>query len=338
MDNNETKKIKNRAGNAHYSGIGGQAVIEGVMMKNKDRYAVAVRTPEKDINISIEEYEPFGGSGRIVRLPFIRGVFSFIDSLIIGIRTLNYSASFYEEEDVKSKKRQKKGLLDKIFGENAEKAVSGLTVCLSVVFAIGLFMLLPYYLSVLLRRWIVSELVISIAEGVLRIFIFIGYLLAISLMEDIRRTFMYHGAEHKCINCIETGNELNVQNVLASSRQHKRCGTSFMFLVVFVSIIFFMFIRAQEPILRVAIRILLIPVIAGVSYEIIRLAGRSDNIFVKIISAPGLLLQKLTTREPDAEMVEVAIASVEAVFDWRAYLLSEFGVVVPYEEEKDYYA
>ncbi len=322
----------------HYSGIGGQAVIEGVMMKNKDRYAVAVRTPEKEINISIEEYESFGGDGRIVKLPLIRGVFSFIDSLIIGIRTLNYSASFYEEEDVKTKKRQKKKLIDKLFGDNAQKVVSGLTICLSIVFAIGLFMLLPYYLSVLLRKWIVSELVISIAEGLLRIIIFIGYLLAISLMEDIRRTFMYHGAEHKCINCIENGNELNVQNVLASSRQHKRCGTSFMFLVVFVSIIFFMFIRAEEPILRVAIRILLIPLIAGVSYEIIRIAGRSDNIFVKIISAPGLLLQKLTTREPDAEMVEVAIASVEAVFDWRAYLLSEFGISVDPAEEKDYYA
>ena len=199
-------------------------------------------------------------------------------------------------------------------------------------------MLLPYYLSTLLRRWIVSDVVISVAEGVLRIIIFIGYLLMISCMEDIRRTFMYHGAEHKCINCIETGNELTVNNVLAASRQHKRCGTSFMFLVVFVSIILFMFIRVEEPVLRVVIRLLLIPVIAGISYEIIRLAGRSNNIFVRIISAPGLMLQKLTTREPDAEMVSVAIASVEAVFDWRAYLLSEFGLEIPYEEEKDYYA
>ncbi len=322
----------------HYSGIGGQAVIEGVMMKNKDRYAVAVRTPEKDINISIEEYAPFAPDNRITRLPFIRGVFSFIDSLIIGIRTLNYSASFYEEEDVRLKRRQKKRPLDRLFGENAEKVVSSLTVFFSIIFAAGLFMLLPYYLSTLLKKWIVSELVISLCEGLFRIIIFIGYLLAISLMEDIRRTFMYHGAEHKCINCIETGNELTVENVMAASRQHKRCGTSFMFLVVFVSIILFMFIRVEEPVLRVVIRILLIPVIAGISYEIIRLAGRSNNIFVRIISAPGLMLQKLTTREPDAEMAEVAIASVEAVFDWRAYLLSEFSKVVPYEEEKDYYA
>ncbi len=308
------------------------------MMKNKDRYAVAVRTPEKDINISIEEYAPFAPDNRITRLPFIRGVFSFIDSLIIGIRTLNYSASFYEEEDVRLKRRQKKRPLDRLFGENAEKVVSSLTVFFSIIFAAGLFMLLPYYLSTLLKKWIVSELVISLCEGLFRIIIFIGYLLAISLMEDIRRTFMYHGAEHKCINCIETGNELTVENVMAASRQHKRCGTSFMFLVVFVSIILFMFIRVEEPVLRVVIRILLIPVIAGISYEIIRLAGRSNNIFVRIISAPGLMLQKLTTREPDAEMAEVAIASVEAVFDWRAYLLSEFSKVVPYEEEKDYYA
>lgn len=332
------KQRKGSSCNTHYSGIGGQAVIEGVMMKNKDRYAVAVRTPEKDINISVEEYQSFGPDNRIAKLPFIRGVFSFIDSLIIGIRTLNYSAAFYEEEDVKTKRRQKKKPLDKLFGENADRILSGLTVALSVAMAVALFMLLPYYLSQLLKRWIVSDMVISIAEGGLRILIFIGYLLLISLMSDIRRTFMYHGAEHKCINCLETGHELNVDNVLAASRQHKRCGTSFMFLVVFISVILFMFIRLEEPILRVVVRLLLIPVIAGISYEIIRLAGRSDNIFVRIISAPGMFLQKLTTREPDESMVEVAIASVEAVFDWRAYLLSEFNLVVPYEEEIDYYA
>ncbi|MCR5789413.1 MAG: DUF1385 domain-containing protein [Lachnospiraceae bacterium] len=332
------KQKKVSSCNTHYSGIGGQAVIEGVMMKNKDRYAVAVRTPEQDINISVEEYQSFGPDNRIAKLPFIRGVFSFIDSLIIGIRTLNYSAAFYEEEDVKTKRRQKKRPLDRLFGENADRILSGLTVALSVAMAVALFMLLPYYLSQLLKRWIVSDMVISIAEGGLRILIFIGYLLLISLMSDIRRTFMYHGAEHKCINCLETGHELNVDNVMAASRQHKRCGTSFMFLVVFISVILFMFIRLEEPILRVVVRLLLIPVIAGISYEIIRLAGRSDNIFVRIISAPGMFLQKLTTREPDESMVEVAIASVEAVFDWRAYLLSEFNLVIPYEEEIDYYA
>ncbi len=331
------EKTKNSC-QTHYSGIGGQAVIEGVMMKNKDRYAVAVRTPEQEINISIEEYESFGPKNRIGRLPFVRGVFAFIDSMIIGMRTLNYSASFYEEEDVKTKRRQKKKPLDKLFGENAEKFWTGLTLVFSIAMAIAIFMLLPYYLSTILRRYVVSETVIAAAEGGFRIIIFIGYLLLISLMSDIKRTFMYHGAEHKCINCIETGNALTVDNVLQASRLHKRCGTSFMFLVVFVSVILFMFIRVEEPLLRVAIRILLIPVIAGISYEIIRLAGRSDNIFVKIISAPGMGLQKLTTREPDATMVEVAIASVEAVFDWRAYLLSEFGTEIPYEEEKDYYA
>ncbi|MBQ7563095.1 MAG: DUF1385 domain-containing protein [Lachnospiraceae bacterium] len=338
MKKRRIRKEKTKACQTRYSGIGGQAVIEGVMMKNKDRYAVAVRTPEQEINISIEEYESFGPKNRIGRLPFVRGVFAFIDSMIIGIRTLNYSASFYEEEDVRTKKHQRKGLLDRLFGENTEKVVTGFTIALSVVLAVAIFMLLPYFLSTILRRWIVSETVIAAAEGLLRILIFIGYLLLISLMNDIKRTFMYHGAEHKCINCIETGNALTVENVLQASRQHKRCGTSFMFLVVFVSVILFMFIRVEEPLLRVAIRILLIPVIAGISYEIIRLAGRSDNIFVKIISAPGMGLQRLTTREPDASMIEVAIASVEAVFDWRAYLLSEFGTEIPYEEEKDYYA
>ena len=332
------EKENTKACLTHYSGIGGQAVIEGVMMKNKDRYAVAVRTPEQEINISIEEYESFGPKNRIGKLPFIRGIFAFIDSMIIGIRTLNYSASFYEEEDVKTKKHQKKGFIDRVLGENAEKFLTGATIAISIVLAIAIFMLLPYYLSTLLRQWIVSETVIAASEGLLRILIFIGYLLLISLMSDIKRTFMYHGAEHKCINCIETGNALTVENVLQASRQHKRCGTSFMFLVVFVSVILFMFIRVEEPLLRVAIRILLIPVIAGISYEIIRLAGRSDNFFVKLISAPGMGLQRLTTREPDASMIEVAIASVEAVFDWRAYLLSEFGTEIPYEEEKDYYA
>ncbi len=334
----QLKKEERRERLSHYSGIGGQAVIEGVMMKNKDRYAVAVRTPEGEINISIEEYESFAPNNRIAKLPFIRGVFSFIDSMVIGIRTLNYSASFYEEEDVRTRKRQKKKLLDRIFGDNAEKVLTGLTVAFSIIMAILIFMFLPYYISTLLKKWIVSETLIAVIEGALRILIFIAYIVLISLMEDIKRTYMYHGAEHKCINCIETGKELNVENVMISSRQHKRCGTSFMFLVVFVSVILFMFIRVEEPVFRVGIRLLLIPVIAGISYEIIRLAGRSDNIFVRIVSAPGLMLQKLTTREPDEKMVEVAIASVEAVFDWRAYLLSEFGVEIPYEQEKDYYA
>ncbi len=308
---------KRRKKKARYSGIGGQAVLEGIMMKNKDKYSVAVRTPEGDIDVTVEEYESFAPSKALTRIPFIRGIFNFIDSLILGIRTLNYSASFYEEEQDTHKKDK---ILDRIFKDNAEKVLSTIAVIFSVAIAIGLFILLPYYLSQLLAKVIVSDMALAILEGVLRVLIFVGYIVLISCMKDIRRVFMYHGAEHKCINCIETGHELTVENVRAASREHKRCGTSFLFFVVFISVILFIFIRVEEPVARVAIRLLLIPVIASISYEIIRLAGKSNNIFIRILSAPGMWLQRLTTREPDDKMIEVGIAAVDAAFDWKEYL------------------
>ncbi len=300
-----------------YSGIGGQAVLEGIMMKNKDKYSVAVRTPEGDIDVAVEEYESFAPSKALTTIPFIRGIFNFIDSLILGIRTLNYSATFYEEEQDTHKKDK---ILDRIFKDHTEKVLSTIAVIFSVAIAIGLFVLLPYFLSQLLAKYIVSDTALAILEGVLRVLIFVGYIVLISCMKDIRRVFMYHGAEHKCINCIESGHELNVENVRRSSREHKRCGTSFLFFVVFISVILFIFIRVEEPVARIAIRLLLIPVIASISYEIIRLAGRSNNIIVRILSAPGMWLQRLTTREPDDQMIEVGIAAVEAVFDWKEYL------------------
>lgn len=303
----------------HYSGIGGQAVIEGIMMKNGDKYSVAVRTPEGEINVSLEEYDSFAPAKILNKIPFVRGVFSFIDSLILGTRTLSYSASFYEDEEERAHKQDSKN------SEAAAKFISGITVFFSLIIAIALFMLLPYFLSQLIRRWILNETMLAVMEGVIRIVIFILYLVLISCMKDIRRVFMYHGAEHKCINCIEHGLPLTIDNVAMSSRQHKRCGTSFLFFVVFISVILFVFIRVSDPVMRVVIRVLLIPVIAGISYEIIRLAGRTNNIIVRILSAPGLLLQKLTTREPDEEMIEVAIMAVDAVFDWRGFLYKEFG-------------
>ncbi len=307
----------------HYSGIGGQAVIEGIMMKNKDRYSVAVRTPGGGINVAIEEYDSIAPLKILNKIPFIRGVFSFIDSLILGVRTLNYSASFYEEED----EREHKSEIGAGFDLGA-KAVSVITVVISLAIAIALFMLLPYFLSQLIRRWIVNETVLALLEGVIRIIIFIAYLLAISCLKDIKRVFMYHGAEHKCINCLEHGLPLTIENVAGSSRQHKRCGTSFLFFVVLVSVILFVFISVSDPVMRVVLRIVLIPVIAGISYEIIRLAGRSDNPIIRLLSAPGLMLQKLTTREPDDEMIEVAMVAVDAVFDWRGYLYNEFGLML----------
>ncbi|MCR5831817.1 MAG: DUF1385 domain-containing protein [Lachnospiraceae bacterium] len=312
--------MKRKKKTTRYSGIGGQAVLEGIMMKNKDKYSVAIRTPDGDIDVTVEEYESFARSKSLTQIPFIRGVINFIDSLILGIRTLNYSASFYEEEQDTHKKDK---ILDRIFKDHAEKVLSTITVVISIAFAIGLFVLLPYYLSRLLDKVIVSDTMIAVLEGVLRVLIFVMYIVLISCMKDIRRVFMYHGAEHKCINCIETGKELTVDNVRKSSREHKRCGTSFLFFVVFLSVILFIFIRVEEPVARVAVRILLIPVIASISYEIIRLAGRTNNICIRILSAPGLWLQRLTTREPDDAMIEVGIAAVEAVFDWKEYLGTE---------------
>lgn len=306
-----------------YSGIGGQAVLEGVMMKNKDDYAVAIRKPDGEIEVEVDVYRGVLCESKLKKIPFIRGIFSFLDSLILGMKTLNYSASFYEDEEAEETKLDK--ALNKVSGGKAENILMGFTTAFSIVLAIAIFILLPYFLSSLLSGYVRNTSLLAIIEGVIRILIFLGYVVAISLMKDIHRLYQYHGAEHKCINCIEKGRPLTVHNVMRSSRIHKRCGTSFMFFVIFVSIILFFFIRVQNPVYRVLIRIALIPVIAGISYEIIRLAGRSDNIFVKIISAPGMLLQRLTTKEPDRSMVEVAIKSVEAVFDWKAYLKDTFG-------------
>ena len=260
------------------------------------------------------------------KIPFIRGIFNFLDSMILGMKTINYSASFYEDEEAEETKLDK--VLNKVSGGRAEKILMGVTTVVSIALAIAVFMLLPYFLSTLLVQYIRNDSLLAIIEGIIRILIFVIYIVAISLMKDIHRLYQYHGAEHKCINCVENGRPLTIHNVMRSSRIHKRCGTSFMFLVVFVSIILFFFIRVQNPALRVVLRIALVPVIAGISYEIIRLAGRSDNIFVKIISAPGMWLQRLTTKEPDREMAEVAIRSVEAVFDWKSYLKDEFGYEV----------
>ncbi|MBO5144580.1 MAG: DUF1385 domain-containing protein [Lachnospiraceae bacterium] len=307
-----------------YSGIGGQAVLEGVMMKNKDKYAVAVRKPDGDIDIQVEEYKGVCGDKRFTKLPLIRGVFAFIDSLVLGMRVTMHSASFYEDEEEEKNTNKP----EKAQGSKSDDIMMGFTVVLSVLIAVALFMMLPFLISDFLGRYIRNASVIAILEGILRILIFVGYIAAISLMKDIKRLYMYHGAEHKCINCIEKGRPLTVKDVMRSSRQHKRCGTSFLLFVVLVSVIVFFFIRVDNMALKLVLRLLLVPVIAGISYEIIRLAGRSDNIIIRLISAPGLWMQRLTTKEPDEEMVKVAIASVEAVFDWKAYLKETFGYEV----------
>ncbi len=309
-----------------YSGIGGQAVLEGIMMKNKDQYAVAVRKPDGEIEVEVDVYRGVMHESKITKIPFLRGIFNFIDSLMLGTKTLNYSASFYEEEDAEETKTDK--FLDKLFGGNAEKVLTGFTTVLSLVLAVAIFIILPYFLASFLQDYVRNTSLMAIIEGAMRIVIFLLYVVGISAMKDIKRVYQYHGAEHKCINCIEKGRPLTVKNVMRSSRLHKRCGTSFMFFVMFVSIILFFFIRVENPVQRIIIRVLLIPVIAGISYEIIRWAGRSNNILVRILSAPGMWIQKLTTKEPDESMAEVAIKAVEAVFDWKEYLHETFGYEV----------
>ena len=304
------------------SGIGGQAVIEGVMMKNKDRYAVAVRKPDNEIEVVVKECSRPAEKHRVLGWPIIRGVVNFIDSLVVGMSTLSYSASFYEDDepddDAETKEKKKQKTREEEAKE--EKAMMTFTVILSIVMAVAVFMIAPYYVSRLFALFVKNDTAVIIIEGIVRLAFFIIYVKLISLMNDIKRVYMYHGAEHKCINCIEHGMELTVENVLKSSKEHKRCGTSFLLIVMCISIVFFMFIRVESPVLRLVLRILLVPVIAGVSYEVLRLAGNSDSKFMDIVSRPGLWLQHLTTREPDASMVEVAIASVEAVFDWRTYV------------------
>ena len=324
-----------------YSGIGGQAVLEGIMMKNGDDYSVAVRKPDGSIEVKKDRYPGICHGKKVKSIPFIRGIFNFIDSLILGNRALNYSASFYEEEEdktqeeeVKEKKARKK-TQSKETSERKEKALTTLVTIIAVVLALGIFVVLPYYIASLFRGFIRNASLMAIVEGLIRILIFILYIWLISAMKDIKRLYRYHGAEHKCINCIERGRTLTVENVMRSSRLHKRCGTSFIFFVFFVSIILFFIISLESPLARILIRILLMPVVAGISYEIIRLAGRSDNLFVRILSAPGMLIQRMTTKEPDAEMVQVAIAAVESVFDWKAYLRENFGYEAEEETERD---
>jgi len=312
-----------------YSCIGGQAVLEGIMMKNGNKYAIACRKADKEIVVDVQPCVSMAEKYPILGWPFVRGIFSFVDSLSVGLKTIQYSASLVEEEDENYEPTDFEKWLYEKFGDKTEKVVMDFVMVVSVIIAVLIFMLIPMFISSLLKKWIDSHLVLALFEGVLRIALFVFYIKAISHVDDIKRTFMYHGAEHKCINCVELGKELNVENVMASSKEHKRCGTSFIVIVMIISILFFMFIRTDTLWMRMVSRILLIPVIAGVSYEFLRLAGRSESKFVNILSRPGMWMQELTTKEPEADMAEVAIKATEAVFDWRAFLTKEFPELYP---------
>lgn len=305
------------------SGIGGQAVLEGVMMRNKSKCAVAVRKPNGEIAIEKTEIHSITEKYKILGIPVVRGVVNFVESLIVGMKTLTSSAAYFEDADETPGKFEL--WLQKKFGEKAENIIMGFTVFLSIVMAIAIFMLLPLVIVSLIDDNAVSYQWKTLIEGLIRVGIFLIYVILISCMKDIRRVFMYHGAEHKTINCIEKGLEPTVQNVRRCSRLHKRCGTSFLLFVMLISVVFFLLFRVEVLWMRFVVRILFVPVIAGISYEFIRLAGNSNSKIIGFLSKPGLWLQALTTREPSDDMIKVAVASVEAVFDWEAYLEENFG-------------
>ncbi|MCR5632006.1 MAG: DUF1385 domain-containing protein [Eubacterium sp.] len=306
--------------------IGGQAVLEGVMMKGPKSYALAVRKPDNEIEVKVTEYKSFGEKHKGFSIPILRGVVNFIESLYIGMKTLMDSSEYFEEEEATNEKtKAEETKAETVAGKDEKKESSNTaylvgTLAVSLIIAIGVFMLLPAFLANFLYKVIDNDFVVNLAEGLLRLAIFLGYVALIAQMEDIKRTFMYHGAEHKSINCMEAGMDLTVENVRKASRFHKRCGTSFVFIVMFISIFVFMFVRTDVMWLRLVSRVALIPVIAGISYEFIRYAGKHQNACSNILSAPGLWVQKLTTKEPDDDMIEVAIKSVEGVIDWHEYV------------------
>lgn len=376
------------------SGVGGMAVIEGVMMKNKEEYAVAIRKPNNEIVIEKDTHKSIADKVKLFKLPIFRGMLAFVDSMVMGIKILNISANYLEDEEIeisedqkeeidsskgkKSKDKNNKDEDNKVeikavkqednkkattletngklnhAGNKEEEAHSdnkdlnlieleenksenkesnallmASAVFVSIIISVTLFMVTPVLISSLFTKIIDHKVLLSLLEGLIRIAIFILYVTFASQMKEIKRVFMYHGAEHKTINCIENGFDLTLENVRWQSKQHKRCGTSFMFLVMFISLVFFIFLPKMDILMRILSRVLLVPIIAGISYEFIRLAGKSENIIVDIISKPGMWIQNITTKEPDDAMIEVAISSVEAVFDWKSFM--ETSVT----EEKD---
>ena len=324
------------------SNIGGQAVMEGIMMRHKDKYSIAVRRPDQEIELKVEDYKCIFGNHAFLKKTIIRGVVSFVDSLVVGTKCLMYSAEIAGDEEDEETARKNEQLTEaersakKAKEDKQFKWLLYITVAVSMVVSVAAFMFLPYVLASLIRGAGASEFMVTVVEAFVKLALFMGYMFLISRMKDIQRTFMYHGAEHKCINCVEHGLPLTVENVLKSSRLHKRCGTSFLFLVMLVSIVLhFVFVAVPFYWVRLLGRLLMVPVVAGISFEIIQWAGRTDSKFALMMSKPGMAMQKFTTKEPTADMAEVAIKAVEAVFDWRAYLKTEFNLDIPYENKEN---
>ncbi len=299
--------------NANPTKVGGQAVLEGIMMKGEDRTAVVIRKPDGKLHIKTELLKQ---SGKLRKIPVLRGVFIFVDSLVTGTRTLMYSAEVLEscEGGQEYEKDRLTVFLERKFGEKgALNAMLYFSVLLAILFTVGIFIIAPTAVVSIFKYITVNEVALNLIEGVFRIALFVVYILLLSKMKDIQTVFRYHGAEHKCIHCYENELELNPANCKTFETLHPRCGTSFLMFVMVISLLLFSLLGWPNLLWRITSRLLLIPVIAGLSYELLRWAGRSDSAAVKFLSIPGLLLQKLTTKEPDEKQLEVAIAAMKAV-------------------------
>lgn len=308
----------------HNSKIGGQAVLEGVMTRSRNMIAIAVRDSMGEIQVEVEEHHAIGEGTIWSRIPVIRGVLNFLDSIIVGVKGLSSSTDIYmrQEEEMEEDSGRRNSLF------------SGIAVAFAFVLGLCLFILLPYCLRRLINVWVRSATIRSLIGGGIWIGMLLLFMLILSLTRDVRRLHAYHGAQHKCVSCIERGKPLTTGFVRQSSRFHSRCATSGMMLVLFISIILFFFIQVNDPVLRVIVRIAIVPLTAGIVFEILQLAGRSSSALAQALSAPDRWMQRYTTREPDDEMIETSIAALEAVFDWRAYLCREFGYSM--EELQDY--
>lgn len=289
--------------------VGGQAVIEGVMMRGEKGIATAVRKPNGEITIDLKKQTPLNKRNKFFSLPIIRGFLALIDSLVIGIKTLNFSASFFEDDEEPSKTYE---FMNKIFKGKADDIIMGITTILSCVLSVGLFIIVPTIIAQFFKRMGISSIGLNFIEGIIRVILFLMYIVLISKLDDIYRLFQYHGAEHKTIFCYEDGLELTVENVKKFGRLHPRCGTNFMFLVVLVSIVLFSFTGWGSVTERIISRLLLLPVVSGLTFEIIKWLGASDSAIGKVVAYPGLKLQLLTTKEPDDKQIEVAIASLKS--------------------------
>ncbi|HHX68513.1 MAG: DUF1385 domain-containing protein [Miniphocaeibacter sp.] len=289
--------------------IGGQALFEGILMRGPNKTSMVVRKPNGELEIKEDTTKTISSKSKFFRLPFIRGVVSLLDSLHLGVNAIVYSTSFYEDEE-----EEEPGFLEKNFGDKAESIGTGISIFISLALSVLIFFFIPTIVTSFFKKFIESTILLNLIEGFIRIIIFLAYIYLVSKMEDMRRIFMYHGAEHKSIHCYENGDELTVENVRKCSRLHRRCGTSFIFTVMIVSILVLSFFGWPNPFIRLLTRLLALPIIAGISYEINRLLGRSDSAIAEILSAPGLLIQKLgTVKEPTDDMIEVAIVALEEV-------------------------